>query len=214
MILHGQAVAHNDHKAPEHDHHHAHDQHQHGNGHHHENRNPGPSREESITPSIPDPVLIDQDGNKHRFYSDLVKGNLVLMNSIYTTCEGTCPMQTAIFSLVRKLLGDRLGREIQMISVSLDPATDTPERLKKFAEQHGGASEGWTFLTGSRKDVARVLKAMDLYSANPEEHTPIAAVGNEPGGVWLKVINLNSPVELVSRLDFVKTKTAGQVGVK
>lgn len=151
---------------------------------------------------LPDVELVDQNGNPVRFYSDLVQGKLVLMNAIYTTCSGTCPMQTSIFAGVQRRLEKRGADHVQMISISLDPAHDTPERMKKFAETYG-AKEGWAFLTGEPSRVRRVLEAMDLYTANPEEHTPIASVGNERSGVWMKVINLTSPDELVDKLEYV-----------
>jgi len=154
-------------------------------------------------PLIPDVVLTDQHGRTHRLYTDLLKGKLVLMNAIYTTCQGTCPMQTSIFAGVQRRLRDRVGDDVHMISISLDPRTDTPERLLEFARTYKAEDTGWYFLTGEPEDVFRALKAMDLYSARPEEHTPIAAVGNEPTGVWMKVINLTNPVELVQRLEYV-----------
>lgn len=188
-----QAMAAHDHEAME------------SGDHHHHHSSAAPSQK-PINPTIPDPVLVDQDGKQHHFYSDLLKGKLVLMNSIYTSCQGTCPIQTAIFSQTRKMLGDRIGQDVQMISVSLDPVTDTPERLKEFASKHGVTdNNGWLFLTGTKQNVTEVLQAMDLYSADPEDHTPIAAVGNEPAGIWMKVVNLNSPIELVRRIDYVKT---------
>jgi protein SCO1/2 len=174
-----------------------------------------PAEEQALRPQIPDTVLIDQDGQRHRFYNDLVKDKLVLMNSVYTSCPGTCPMQTAIFQRVQRLLGDRLGQDVQMISVSLDPVTDTPARLKEFAARFGiETGKGWVFLTGPKPDVYEVLQAMDLFAPVPEEHTPIAAIGHEPAGLWMKVINLSAPREIVSRLDYVKElgerQTAGR----
>ncbi len=171
----------------------------------------GPASEEIIKPQIPDLELVDQDGRTHRFFSDLVQGKIVLMNAVYTTCQGTCPMQSAIFSRVQDMLGDRVGKDVQMISVSLDPLTDTPERLKEMADRHR-AGPGWLFLTGDREDVVTVLQAMDLYAANPEDHTPIASIGNEPAGLWMKIINLSAPTEIVSRIDYVKQLGDQRVG--
>lgn len=184
-------------ESDQHDHHHA------DEGDHEHPTVTGPVQETPIKPVIPDHVLIDQFGNKHRFYSDLVAGKLVLLNSVYTTCQGTCPVQTAIFKRVQTLLGDRVGNDVQMLSVSLDPVTDTPERLLAFSERYK-TGPGWLFLTGDKQDVTEVLEAMDLYAAVPEEHTPIASVGNEPAGLWMKVINLAAPQEIVKRLDYLK----------
>jgi cytochrome oxidase Cu insertion factor (SCO1/SenC/PrrC family) len=165
---------------------------------------PTPAADRDPAPQIPDRVLIDQDGKPRRFYTDLVKGKLVVMNSIFTSCPATCPVQTAIFAQVQRMLGDRVGRDVQMISVSLDPVTDTPERLKEFAKRFG-VGPGWVFLTGPKADVTEVLQAMDLYSADPAQHTPMAALGHERSGLWMKVVNLNAPADIVSRLAHVET---------
>ncbi|NOT29089.1 MAG: SCO family protein [Planctomycetes bacterium] len=152
---------------------------------------------------IPDVVLLDQDGREVRFYSDLVRGKRVLMNAIYTTCSGTCPAQTSIFTSVQRHLKQRPElADVQLISVSLDPLQDRPARLKEFAEKYG-AQPGWAFLTGSKENVQAVLEAMDLYAAVPEQHTPICALGNEPTGVWMKLVNLATPDEIVSRIEYV-----------
>ena len=152
---------------------------------------------------IPDVVLLDQDGRRVRFYSDLVRGKRVLMNAIYTTCSGTCPAQTSIFTSVQRHLRSRADlADVQLISVSLDPLHDRPAQLAEFAAKYN-AQPGWAFLTGTKEDVRAVLEAMDLYAAVPEQHTPICAVGNEPTGVWMKLVNLASPDEIVSRIEYV-----------
>lgn len=181
---------------------HDHASHDHA-GHDHDRHALLPSLQKRIEPSIPDTVLIDQNGVKHRFYTDLIKGKTVLMNGVYTSCPGVCPIQTSVFARVQALLGDRVGNDVQMISVSIDPVTDTPQKLKKYAEKFH-VKPGWLFLTGPRQDVAEVLRAMDLYSAVPSEHTPIAAVGYEPGAVWMKMINITAPSDIVGRLDYVR----------
>lgn len=159
--------------------------------------------EKHLQPLIPDTVLTDQYGNKHRFYTDLVKGKTVLINAVYTSCAGVCPIQTAVFSKVQSMLGQHVGEDVQMISVTLDPVTDTPERLREFADKfHVGP--GWLFLTGSKQEVTEVLRSMDLYSPVPAQHTPIAAIGHEPGEVWMKVINVTAPADIVGRIQRVK----------
>lgn len=162
-----------------------------------------PALEKNLRPVIPDTVLTDQDGNKHHFYSDLIKGKTVLINAVYTSCAGVCPIQTAVFAKVQTMLGERVGADVQMISVTLDPVTDTPERLKEFADKFN-VGPGWLFLTGTKQEVTEVLRAVDLYSPVPAEHTPIAAIGHEPGEVWMKVINVTAPADIVGRMERVR----------
>jgi cytochrome oxidase Cu insertion factor (SCO1/SenC/PrrC family) len=154
---------------------------------------------------IPDTVLLDQHGREVRFYTDLVRGKRVLLNAIYTTCSGTCPAQTSIFTSVQRHLAQHpeLG-DVQLISISLDPLADKPARLAEFAEKYE-AQPGWTFLTGTRENVREVLEAMDLYVAIKEQHDPICVLGNESTGVWMKMVNLATPREIVDRLAYVAT---------
>jgi protein SCO1/2 len=78
--------------------------------------------------AIPDTPVLDQDGKSVRFYTDLVKGKVVAINFIFTTCTTICPPLAATFAHVQRLMGDRVGKDVHLISVSVDPVTDTPSR--------------------------------------------------------------------------------------
>ncbi|HVF45623.1 MAG TPA: SCO family protein, partial [Pyrinomonadaceae bacterium] len=109
--------------------------------------------------NIPDVELLDQDGRKVRFYSDLVKGKVVAINFIFTTCTTICPPLGATFARVQRELGERAGRDVQLISISVDPATDTPERLKAWGQKFK-AGGGWTLVTGAKPQVDELLRAL------------------------------------------------------
>ena len=119
--------------------------------------------------SVPDVSLVDQDGKAVHFYSDLVKDRVVAMNFVFTTCTTICPPMGATFAKLQKLLA---GKDVQLISVSIDPATDTPERLKAWAGKFG-AGPGWTLVTGDRNEVTRLLKALGVYTAAVGDHSPL-----------------------------------------
>src|SRR5688500_12268140 len=102
--------------------------------------------------NIPDVELLDQNGKKVHFYTDLVKGQTVVINFIFTTCTTICPPLGATFARVQKELGDRAGRDVSFISISVDPATDTPERLKAGGSKIQ-AGDGKTFVTGTEPDL-------------------------------------------------------------
>ena len=106
---------------------------------------------------FPDVELVTHDGRKVRFYSDLVEGKLVMVNFVYTRCTKICGLATANLARVQRELGDRVGRDIQFYSVSLDPEHDTPEVLRGYAAAFK-ARPGWTFLTGKKEDVALIRK--------------------------------------------------------
>ena len=156
--------------------------------------------EEPVKPSIPDVPLLDQDGNSVHFYSDLVHGKVVMMSFIFTSCTTVCPPLGATFAKVQKLLGDRAGRDVHLISVSVDPANDTPERLKAWAQKFGGGP-GWTLVTGDKDNVTRLLKGLGLYTANAVDHSPLVLIGNDAQSRWTRAYGLAPPARLVELID-------------
>ncbi|HEX6184507.1 MAG TPA: SCO family protein [Pyrinomonadaceae bacterium] len=151
-------------------------------------------------PRIPETSVLDQDGRRLDFYKDLVKGKTVAINFIFTTCTTVCPPLTATFRRVQQLLGERAGREVSLISVSVDPTTDTPERLKAFAEKFK-AGPGWTFVTGGKPEISALLRALGTATADKTDHTATVLIGNEPSGHWTRTYGLSPPATLVKVID-------------
>jgi len=140
--------------------------------------------------------LVDQNGEKVRFYSDLLAGKIVVINSFFATCNGSCPVMSGTFKKIQTALGDRIGRDVHLISISVDPETDTPEQLRKFAKA-AAAKPGWHFVTGNKKNVTEALHKLGLRTDTKESHTAIVLIGNEPKGVWKKAFGLAAPDEVV-----------------
>lgn len=157
--------------------------------------------------NIPDIELLDQDGRKIHFYTDLVKGHTVAINFIFTTCTTICPPLGATFARVQRELGDKVGRDVRFISISVDPATDTPERLKAWGEKfHAG--EGWTFVTGNKPQVDELLRALGTSSARREDHSPTVLIGNDTQGTWTRTYGLAKSSQLVQMInDAISGKT-------
>jgi cytochrome oxidase Cu insertion factor (SCO1/SenC/PrrC family) len=146
--------------------------------------------------NIPDIEALDQNGRKINFYTDLVKGQTVAINFIFTTCTTICPPLGATFARVQKVLGDKVGRDVRFISISVDPATDTPERLKAWGEKfHAG--DGWTFVTGNKPQIDELLRALGASSASMEDHSPTILIGNDAHGVWTRTYGLAKATQLV-----------------
>jgi cytochrome oxidase Cu insertion factor (SCO1/SenC/PrrC family) len=156
--------------------------------------------EEPVKPTIPDVSLLDQDGKPVHFYSDLVHGKVVMMSFIFTSCTTVCPPLGATFAKVQKLLGERAGRDVHLISVSVDPANDTPERLKAWAQKFGGGP-GWTLVTGDKDNVTRLLKGLGVYTANAAEHSPLVLIGNDAQSRWTRAYGLAPPARLIELID-------------
>src|SRR4249920_802403 len=108
---------------------------------------------------FPNIELTTQDGKTVHFYDDLIKGKTVAIDLIYTTCQYACPLETARLAQVQRILGDRMGSEINFYSITIDPEHDTPAVLKDYAEKYH-AGPGWLFLTGSAADIELISKKL------------------------------------------------------
>ena len=144
---------------------------------------------------FPNLELLTQDGTQVHFYDDLLKGRTVLINFLFTTCKGVCSTMTANLARVQKYLADRLGRDIVMISISVDPETDTPPVLKAYAEKFN-VQPGWYFLTGKKDNVEWVLYKLGGYVPDKNDHTSLLIVGNVAHGGWRKVPSLDNPAAI------------------
>ena len=145
---------------------------------------------------FPNVTLTTQDGAQVKFYDDLVKGKIVAINLIYTTCKYACPLETARLTQVARLLGDRMGRDIFFYSITIDPDHDTPQVLKAYAEKYQ-IGPGWTFLTGNKDEIETISRKLGLYSepdpSNPDGHTPMLVIGNEGTGQWMRNSAMDNP---------------------
>jgi protein SCO1/2 len=149
-----------------------------------------------------DVELINQDGQKMRFYSDVLKDKVVVINTFFTTCTGVCPPINRSLERVQEALGDRLGKDAFIISMSVDPETDTPARLKEYSQRFH-ARQGWIFLTGKKENVDWALYKLGQYVATKDGHTTIIIIGNEPKGLWKKAFGMAKADELMKIVEDV-----------
>jgi protein SCO1 len=154
---------------------------------------------------LPDLELLDQDGRRVRFKSDVVGERLAVIDVFFTSCGLVCPILSAIFADLQDRLGDRLGEEVSLVSVSVDPNTDIPPRLKEYASRYG-ARPGWVFLTGEKPNVDRVLRAIGAYTADFTEHPTMILVGDGRTGEWTRFYGFASPEQLLERVDALSDK--------
>jgi len=145
---------------------------------------------------IPEVDVLDQNGSALHFYSDLIKGKTVAINFIFTNCTTICPPLAATFARVQKEMGDKVGRDVYFISISVDPLTDTPERLKAWGAKFK-AGPGWTFVTGNKEQIDKLLYALGASVSRREDHSPTVIVGNDVKGVWTRTYGLARSAQLV-----------------
>src|SRR5262245_2393259 len=135
---------------------------------------------EGYFPNLP---VITQDGKTLRFYDDLIKGKIVVISFIFTSCKDICPITTARLAQIEEKLGDSVGRDIFIYSISVDPDNDTPEKLKAYAQAfHAGP--GWSFLTGKLADIRAINGKLGERMRSLSEHRNEIVLGNDATGEW------------------------------
>ena len=144
---------------------------------------------------IPNSLVYDQNGKELDFYTDLIKGKTVAINFIFTTCTASCPPLTATFRKVQQDAAQR-GLDVKLISISVDPTVDTPERLLAFAQKYN-AEPGWTFVTGNKTEIDSLLKGLGVAITNKNDHTPMIMIGNDVADYWTRAYGLSAPTKLV-----------------
>ena len=158
----------------------------------------------AATSSIPDVKVTTQDGKTVNFYSDLIKGKVVAVNFVFTSCTTVCPPLGAMFGRLQAQHADRVGKDEYLVSVSIDPEVDTPERLKAWSLKFG-ARPGWTLVTGKKDDITRILKAMNAYSPDYVNHQPVTIVGNDATGAWKRSYGFTTAAKLAVLLREVES---------
>ena len=149
-----------------------------------------------------DVQLVNQNGEKMRFYSDLIKGKTVIIDSFFATCQGSCLPMNRNLEKVQEALGDRLGKDAYILSISVDPTVDTPLALKAYSKKLN-ARPGWYFLTGDKASVDFVLKKLGQFVDDKQDHLNIFIIGNERTGLWKKAFGLAKSEDIIKVVESV-----------
>lgn len=139
-----------------------------------------------------DRILLTQDNEEVAFVSDVIGDNIIVMDFVYTTCTTICPVLSALFAQVQTKLGDDVGNGITLVSMSVDPTRDTPQRMKAYSAKHG-AGDGWIWLTGSKPVVNDVLVGLGAYTTNFEDHPSMVLIGDGRTGEWKRLFGFPNP---------------------
>ncbi len=146
-----------------------------------------------------DTWLINQDGEDVRFFSDVLKDQIVVINFIFTNCLGACPLMTQKLLMARDKLGAEEAKKIRFISISIDPARDTPAAMREFAREHK-ADGNWVFLTGKQDNIDLVVKKLGQYYPDVEEHSTLVIAGNVRNRFWVKIAPQAEPSGVAEKL--------------
>jgi protein SCO1/2 len=151
---------------------------------------------ESVDIDIRDRTLVNQYGEDVQFATEVIGDNIVVMDFVYTTCTTICPVLSALFTQVQTKLGDSMGGEVRLVSVSVDPVRDTPQRLKAYSAKHR-AGDGWFWITGAKPAVDDVLTGLGAYTTNFEDHPTMVLVGDGRTGEWKRLFGFPNPDRIV-----------------
>ena len=149
--------------------------------------------------------MVTQDGDQVNLAADIVGDRIVVVDFVYTTCTTVCPVLSAIFAQVQQKLGDRVGDDVIMVSISVDPLRDTPARMKSYASKLG-AGEGWLWLTGQKQTVTKVLEEFGAYTPNFEDHPSMILVGDGKTGQWARYLGFPAADQIVMKVNEFSTE--------
>lgn len=162
-----------------------------------------------VTLKLPDSALVDQNGQTQRLVSDVMGDRIIVASFVYTSCTTICPVVSTLFSQVQDKLGGLLESQVRLVSLSVDPAHDTPARLKAYAENHG-ARPGWLWLTGQQPEVTAALKGFGTYTANFKDHPVVIMIGDGRSGQWIRYYGFQDPERLAAQVrDVLAARRAG-----
>jgi protein SCO1 len=149
-----------------------------------------------------DTVLINQNGERMRFYTDLMKDKTVIIDTFFATCQASCLPLNRNLAQIQEALGDRLGKDAHILSISVDPTVDTPTLLKAYAKKLN-ARPGWYFLTGDKENVELILKKLGQFVEDKNGHLNLFLIGNDRTGLWKKAFGLAKSEELMKVVNSV-----------
>ncbi len=157
---------------------------------------------------FPDLPVITQDGKTLHFYNDLIKGKIVVVSFVYTSCSDLCPILTARLADVKDKLGDAVGHDIFFISMTVDPEHDTPEMLKAFADAFDATAPGWRFVTGQPEDIKAINAKFGDRSAERslKNHRNEILIGNDATGDWQRDSAFDDVNQLVMTIRLMDPK--------
>jgi protein SCO1/2 len=173
---------------------------------------PGETTFSQTRVALPDVTLLDSRGKPFRLWPGAFDGKIVVVDFIFTRCTTICPALSTVMAAVQRGLGKRMGREVVLVSISVDPGNDTPDAMRAYA-QRMRAGEDWLWLTGNAGDIARVLRAFGLSPGQPGDHPPLVLVGDPRHGHWSRWVGVPTPTALIGRVEEMAARTGASAAI-
>ena len=150
---------------------------------------------------FPDVVLLTQNNQRVRFYSDLIRDKTVVIQFFFTRCEALCPMTTPTLARVHHDLNRRAAGKVTFLSITVDPDHDDPAVLKRYSSSFR-PELGWYFLTGKKQDVDLIRKQLGVYDPDEKkvQHMNVLTIGKEPSAVWMSMEALAKPNDIAKTI--------------
>lgn len=154
--------------------------------------------------TVPDVVLVNQNGAKVRFRDLIQSDKPVVVDFIFGTCTTICPVLSAGYANLQQKLGPD-SRKVHLVSISIDPENDTPKVLREYLARYR-AKPGWDFFTGSRADIDKVMYAFNAYIPNKMSHYPLTLIRSPSDGKWIRIFGLMGSSEFLGECQKVGIK--------
>lgn len=159
-----------------------------------------PANGDAADVKLLDLELVSDEGRAAKFESEVIGERIVVMDFIYTSCTTVCPVLTAMMGSVQRKLGKRAGKDVYLVSLSVDPVTDTPRRLKAYKRRHK-ARPGWTFYTGQKTAVDKILDGLGVYTPDFIDHPAVLLVGDGRTGEWTRFFGFVNPDQILATVN-------------
>lgn len=143
--------------------------------------------------------LLNQRGERLDLRRDAIGERVVVVNFVYTNCTTVCPVTSSIFSMLQQSLGERMGKDVALVTITVDPARDTPHRLLKFSQSFNPGA-AWNWLTGDKGEVDRALRAFGVYTPNFDDHPAMVLIGDARQSRWHRLYGFPAPQAIEDRV--------------
>jgi protein SCO1/2 len=149
----------------------------------------------TIAYRVPDLKLVRQDGKPVSLLTEMNDGRPVVLNFIFTSCEGVCPLMSQTFAEFQHMLGAD-SASVHMMSISIDPEQDTPARLRDYAKLFN-AGPGWSYYTGSQSASIAAQQAFGVFRGDKMSHAAVTLIRPAPGASWRRLDGFVTPEDLL-----------------